>query len=159
MYIQSPAGLIQPRIDHLVGAHFLKSVFFCWGDSLYKNTSINTNCNPPPQTYYQLPTKICHHRALSLESAVNVRSVEGRCTDPASICSHKSCAFVLNLEFHIRQQGISTTVMVQTRRQWKHWLPLPRWLVRQKKETWERKEEEEKEEEKTGRPFIRGRGR
>jgi len=110
MYIRSPAGLIQPRIDHLVGARFLKSVFFCWGDSLYKNTSINTNCNPPPQTYYQLPTKICHHRALSLESAVNVRSVEGRCTDPASICSHKSCAFVLNLEFHIRQQGISTTI-------------------------------------------------
>jgi hypothetical protein len=39
-----------------------------------------------------------------------------------------------------------------------HWLPLPRWLVRQKKETWEGKEEE-KEEEKIGRPFIRGRGR
>ena len=96
MDIQSPAGLIQPRIDHLVGAHFLKSVFFCWRNSLYKNTSINiTNCNPPQQTYYQLPTKICHHRALSLESAVNVRSVEGRCTDPASICSPQILRFRL----------------------------------------------------------------
>jgi hypothetical protein len=102
----------------LVGARFLKSVLCrqsSWENSLCKNTSINnTNCNPPPQTYCQLPTKICYHRALSLESAVNVCSVEGRCTDPASICFHKSgpsCAFVF-IEVildRIRQQGISSS--------------------------------------------------
>jgi len=70
-----------------------------WGWKL----SINTNWNPPPQTYCQLPTKICYHRAPSLESAVNEHSVEGHCTDPASICFPQiravlcfgpSCAFV-----------------------------------------------------------------
>ena len=81
--------------------------------------SINTNWNPPPQTYCQLPTKICYHRAPSLESAVNEHSVEGHCTDPASICFPQiravlcfgpSCAFVF-IEVildRIRQQGISS---------------------------------------------------
>ena len=66
-------NLIQPRIDRSVGARLLKSVLSCWGNSLCKNTSINTNCNPPLQTYYQLPTNMCCHRALSLDSAVNVQ--------------------------------------------------------------------------------------
>jgi hypothetical protein len=84
----------------------------CWKNSLCKDTGINTNCNQPRQTYCQLPTKIYYHRALSLES-----SAEERCTDPASICFRKSgpsCVFVLvkvilDLEFHIRQEGISSS--------------------------------------------------
>ena len=103
----------QFRIDHLVGARFLKSVLCTLSTVSLGKLSINTNCNPPPQTYCQLPTKICYHRALSLESAVNVRSVEGVVLTQRASASHKSgpsCAFVF-IEVildRVRQQGISS---------------------------------------------------